>query len=96
MLYIALGAMAFAMTGDIRWRVRSVWAIKAPAPLAGDDMVESYDRLNDLAQILDRADRDLYEGRISVAEHEATWWRAYDANGRVSVSQTASPRHVVH
>lgn len=96
MLYIALGAMAFAMTGDIRWRVRTAWAIKAPAPLAGDDMIERYDRLNALAHTLDRADRDLHEGRISITEHEATWWQAYDSNGLVPASQTPSPRHVMH
>lgn len=72
MLYIALGAMAFALTGDIRWRVRTAWAIKDSAPLAADDIIESYNRLNALAHTLDRADRALHEGRISVAEHEAT------------------------
>lgn len=96
MLYIALGAMAFAMTGDIRWRVRTSWAITGPAPLAADDMIESYDRLNALAQSLDRADRELHEGRISVAEHEARWWQVYDANTPVPASRAASHRRVMH
>lgn len=94
MLYIALGAVAFALTGNIRWRVRTTWAIKAPAPLAGD-MIERYDRLHALARSMDRADRDLLEGRISAAEHEAAWWQAYDANRAVPAPQSAPPRRRV-
>lgn len=96
MLYIAVGAMAFASSGDIRCRVRTAWAIEAPVPVAGDDMIDSYNRLNALAHNLDRADRDLHKGRISVAQHEAAWWQAYDGNGLVPASQPAPPRRVVH
>ena len=94
MLYIASGAMAFAATGQIRWRVRTTWAIKAPGPLAGD-MRERYDRLYALARTLDRADRDLSERRISAAEHEAVWWTVYDDNGPVPAKQPPSPPHVM-
>ena len=96
MLYIAVGAMAFAVTGDIRCRVRTAWAIKARAPMADDDMNDSYERLNALAHTLDRADRNLHEGRISVAEHEATWWQVYDASGLSPASPPATPRRAVH
>ena len=96
MLYIASGAMAFALTGDLRWQVRTTWALKAPDPLAGDDMSGRYDRLYAVARILDRADRDLYEGRISATEHEAVWWQAYDANVPVPVSQSPAPRRAMH
>lgn len=83
--------MLCALTGYIRWRVRTAWAIKAPAPLAADDIIESYNRLNALAHTLERADRALCEGRISVAEHEATWWLAYDATGLAPASQPVPP-----
>ena len=96
MFYIASGAMAFALTGDIRWRVRTIWAIKAPDPLAGDDMIERYDRLHASARTLDRADRDLDEGRISAIEHEAVWWQAYDATVPVPASQSPAPRRLMN
>ncbi len=78
MLVIACGAMTFALAGDLRWRVRTLWA----ASMAGyghDEMDERYRTLRAMARALDRADLALDEGRISPADHEARWWQVYDA-----------------
>ena len=78
MLVIAVGAMTFALTGEARMQVRSVWAISM-AGYRHAEVDRRYAKLRVMARALDRADMDLEEGRISPAEHEARWWRAYDA-----------------
>ena len=78
MLVIAAGAMTFALTGEARMQVRSVWAISM-AGYRHAEVDRRYAMLRVMARALDRADMDLEEGRISPAEHEARWWRAYDA-----------------
>ena len=78
MLVIASGAMTFALTGEARMQVRSVWAISM-AGYRHAEVDRRYAMLRVMARALDRADMDLEEGRISPAEHEARWWRAYDA-----------------
>lgn len=82
MLVIATGALTFALTGDVRWQVRTLWAVSM-AGYGHDEVDERYTMLKVMARALDRADMDLEEGRISPAEHEARWWRVYDAIGTV-------------
>jgi hypothetical protein len=92
MLVIATGAMIFALAGDTRLQVRSLWAVS----IAGYGNCEADERctlLRVLARNLDRADMDLEEGRISPAEHEARWWRVYDALGELTA--TAKPARAV-
>lgn len=82
MLVIATGALTFALTGDLRLQVRSLWAISM-AGYSHADVDEGCALLRALAHTLDRADMELEEDRISPAEHEARWWRVYDAMGEV-------------
>ncbi len=92
MLVIATGAMTFALAGETRLQVRSLWAVS----MAGYSHAEVDERctlLRVLARNLDRADMDLEEGRISPAEHEARWWRAYDALDELPAP--AEPAHAV-
>ena len=90
MLVIASGAMTFALTGEARMQVRSVWALSM-AGYGNSEVDRRSVLLRAMAHTLDRADMDLEEGRISPAEHEVRWWRAYDALGELSA--TAEPAH---
>lgn len=89
MLVIATGAMTFALTGETRLQVRSLWAVSM-AGYRHAEVDERYARLRALARTLDRADMDLEEDRISPAEHEARWWRVYDAIGEVPTNDEAA------
>lgn len=85
MLVIAAGAMTFALAGDPRWQVRSMWAVSM-AGYSHDEVDEDYRTLKAMARTLDRADLALDEGRISAVDHEARWWAVYDA-----LAETAAP-----
>ena len=90
MIVIATGAMTFALTGETRLQVHSLWAVS----MAGYSHAEVEERcmlLRALARNLDRADMELEEGRISPAEHEARWWLAYDA-----ISELPAPAERAH
>jgi Family of unknown function (DUF6611) len=89
MLVIAIGAMTFALTGETRLQVLSLWAVSM-AGYRHTEVDQRYALLRALARTLDRADMDLEEDRISPAEYEARWWRAYDAIGEVPASNEAA------
>ena len=92
MLVIAAGAMTFALTGEARIQVRSVWAISMVG-YGNSEVDRRCTLLRVLAHNLDRADMDLEEGRISPAEHEAHWWRVYDALDELAA--TAEPARAI-
>ncbi len=77
MLYIAAGAITFAVAGETRMRVRTLWAVKI-AGLGDDEADPQYSHLRLMARALVHADLDLLDGRISAVEHEARWWQVYD------------------
>lgn len=91
MLVIATGALTFAFTDEIRFQVRTMWAVSM-AGYRHDDVDRGYALLRALARTLDRADMDLEEGRISPAEHEARWWLVYDAMDNASEAVVTHPR----
>ena len=75
--YVATGVVATAMAAEQRSRVRTMTAtvsatFRVPAAEAARDTLAR------LALTLTDADDQLERGRISVAEHELTWWRVYD------------------
>jgi hypothetical protein len=92
MLVIAAGALTFALTGDTRLQVRTLWAVSM-AGYGHGEVDQHCTLLRVLARNLDRADMDLEEGRISPAEHEARWWRVYDALDELPA--TAEPAQAV-
>lgn len=77
MIYLAAGALTFALAGESRLRVRTLWAITV-AGYAYDEVDQRYSQLRLMARALDHADLDLDEGRISRLQHEARWWEVYD------------------
>jgi hypothetical protein len=77
MIYIAAGAFTFALAGETRMRVRTLWATTIAGYRDGD-VDRRYSMLRVMARTLDQADLDLEEGRISAPQHEAVWWQVYD------------------
>ena len=75
--YVGVGVLLFLRAGPARVRVRSMSVILMPN---GADARErgKYVEWQTLVRILTRADQMLRTGAISVVEHEATWWEAYD------------------
>lgn len=78
LLYMAVGALAFAMTGDVRWRVRTVSATSYPG-YCHPELTGRHRGLVSLAARMRRAESLLAQGRITAAEYEARWWEVYDA-----------------
>lgn len=89
MSVIAAGALTFALTNDSRFQVRTMWAISM-AGYRHDEVDRGCGLLRALARTLDRADLDLEGGSISPAEHEARWWRVYDAMDEESAATVAA------
>jgi hypothetical protein len=89
MIYIAVGALMFVLSGETRVRVRTLCAINM-AGYGHDDVDRGYSLLRVMAQALDHADLDLEEGRISPPQHEARWWQVYDVLDAMASSAPSS------
>lgn len=93
MIYIAVGALTFALAGETRMRVRTLCAVTM-AGYRNDDADRRYAMLRVMARTLDHADLDLDEGRISASQHEARWWQVYDAlDGMASTAPSLRASH---
>ncbi|TDO18785.1 hypothetical protein EV580_1974 [Mycobacterium sp. BK086] len=91
MVYIAAGALTFALAGETRMRVRTLSAVT----IAGhEDVDRRCSMLRVIARALDHADLDLEEGRIGPLQHEARWWQVYDVLD--AVARTASSSRASH
>lgn len=75
--YVGIGALLFLRAGPARVRVRSLSIVLMPE---GTDVRElcKHAEWRMLAHMLTIADRMLATGAMSLVEHEAAWWRAYD------------------
>jgi hypothetical protein len=82
--YVGIGALLFLQAGPARARVRSLSIILMPN---GADVRElcKYAEWRMLVHMLTVADRMLATGAISLVEHEAAWWKAYDRLGSINV-----------
>ena len=82
--YVGIGALLFLQAGPTRARVRSLSIILMPK---GADVRElcKYAEWRMLVHMLTMADRMLATGAISLVEHEAAWWKAYDRLGSINV-----------
>lgn len=82
--YASIGALLFLRAGPARVPVRSLSAILLwKAADAGER--RKHTEWASLVRMLTRADDLLATGTISVVEHEAIWWEAYDRLGRTNV-----------
>jgi len=75
--YVSIGALLFLRAGPVRVQVRSMSIILMPGT-ADEHERRKYIEWKTLVRMLTRADRMLTTGAISLVEHEATWWEAYD------------------
>jgi len=89
MIYIAVGAWVFVLSGDTRMRVRTLHAINM-AGYGHDEIDRRYSMMRVMARALDHADLDLEEGRISPLQHEARWWQVYDVLDAMASSAPSS------
>jgi hypothetical protein len=81
--YLSVGALLFLRAGPARVRVRSMSIILMPEA-ADVREVYKYAEWRSLVRMLIRADRRLATGAISLVEHEAACWAAYDRLGGIS------------
>ena len=82
--YVGIGALLFLRAGPARVRVRSMSIILMPK---GADVRElcKCAEWRMLVHMLTMADRMLATRAISLVEHEATWWKAYDRLEAINV-----------
>lgn len=75
--YVGIGALLFLWAGPTRVRVRSMSIVLLPKGADAREL-RKYAQWRNLVHMLTRADQMLRTGAISLVEHEATWWEAYD------------------
>ncbi len=75
--FVAVGLITTVMAGAPRTQVKTL-ATAVSATFHNPDAEATRDVLGRLALSLIDADERLERGQISAAEHELTWWRAYD------------------
>jgi hypothetical protein len=82
--YVGIAALLFLRAGPARVRVRSMSIILMRK---GADVRElcKHAEWRMLVHMLTMADRMLATGAISLVEHEAAWWKAYDRLGAINV-----------
>lgn len=75
--YLTVGAVLFVLTAGARGGVRSMSLILLTEQLGPADR-RRYAEWETLVSVLTRADHMLTSGAITVLQHEALWWQAYD------------------
>jgi hypothetical protein len=76
-VYVSIGALLFLRAGPARLQVRSMSIALMPGTADARER-RKYIEWRTLVHMLTRADLLLTTGAISLVEHEATWWEAYD------------------
>jgi hypothetical protein len=75
--YATIGALLFLRGGPARVQVRSMSIVLMPGAADAREL-RKYAEWQTLVDMLTRADQMLTTGVISLVEHEAIWWEAYD------------------
>jgi hypothetical protein len=81
--YVGIGALLFVRAGPARVRVRSMSIVLMPAATDVREVCK-YAEWRTLVHMLIRADLMLATGAMSLVEHEAACWEAYDRLGAMS------------
>jgi hypothetical protein len=79
--YLASGAVLFAQVAELRSRVRTLSVVRI-AGYTDERSAAMFVELKSLVAALGLADSQRARGQSSSADHEATWWRAYDRLGQ--------------
>jgi hypothetical protein len=82
--YVTIGALLFLRAGPVRMRVRSMSIILMPRAVDAREQLR-HTEWQTLVHLLTRADHKVATGAISLVEHEAIWWEAYDRLGAICV-----------
>lgn len=75
--YVGIGTLLFLRAGPHRVRVKSMSVVLLPTDADAGEQ-RRHAEWQRLVRMLTRADHMLRVGAISLAEHEAVWWEAYD------------------
>jgi hypothetical protein len=75
--YLTVGAVLFVLTAGVRGGVRSMSLILLTEQLGPDDR-RRYAEWEALVSLLTYADHMLSAAAITLLQHEALWWQAYD------------------
>lgn len=81
--YVGIGAQLFLRAGPARVRVRSMSIVLMPAAADVREICK-YTEWRTLVHMLIRGNLMLATGAMSLVEHEATCWEAYDRFGAMS------------
>jgi hypothetical protein len=79
-VYLASGAVTFALAGEVRARVRSLQVVLIDG-YVDPHSAALYDEWKELVGILTEADHLLDQGKSSPVQHELVWWEAYERLG---------------
>ena len=82
--YVSIGVLLFLRAGATRVKVRSMSIILMPRAADARERLR-HTECQTLVHLLTRADHMLATGAISLVEHEAIWWEAYDRLGAICV-----------
>ena len=77
-IYLGVAATLFAVTTDVRTRVRSQTLILVSAELDPYER-QRYAAWERRVDVLTRADHMLSNGAITPSQHELLWWQAYES-----------------
>jgi len=83
-LYLAAGAVTFALAGEARTQVRSLQVVLIDGYVDAQSAAK-YAEWKELAGTLTEADDMVDQGKASPVQHEVVWWEVYErlgANGR--------------
>jgi len=80
---VSFGALLFLRAGPARVPVRSMSVVLLPNTADAHEL-RRHTEWRALAGMLTQADESLASGAISVVEHEAVWWEAYDRLGAIA------------
>lgn len=75
--YVSVGALLFWRAGPARMQVKAMSAILMPTAADARERAR-YIEWHAVVHMLTRADQMVRSGAISLLEHEAIWWEAYD------------------
>jgi hypothetical protein len=76
-VYLAAGLVVRALAGNVRSQVRTLRVVQIQGHVDGV-WAAKYALLERMVHLLAAADALREQGRLSVVDHEVTWWRVYD------------------
>jgi hypothetical protein len=76
-VYLAAGVVVWALAGNVRSQVRTLRVVQIQGHV-DEAWAANYSLLERMVHLLANVDAQREQGRLSVVDHEVTWWRVYD------------------